>query len=238
LLNSLRWFGYGEALPAPVRQVLVQFHTEAQSKRSARDRTALIVQALAAVVLIGALVTQSAEIGLVGLLTIILVTSFTGITDEQRIGKAFTDALPFTALVVVFFVVVAVLREQHTFEPVLSRALAFEGAQQAVVFYAANGLLSAISDNVFVASIFTTEIKAAFLEGVIDREQFHALAVATNVGTNVPSIATPNGQAAFLLLLTSALAPLIRLSYGRMVWMALPYTVVLAVTGLLLLQFG
>lgn len=40
-------------------------------------------------------------------------------------------------------------------------------------------------------------------------------------------MATPNGQAAFLFLLTSALAPLIRLSYGRMVWMALPYTLVL-----------
>ncbi|MDK7286293.1 fumarate hydratase, partial [Bifidobacterium bifidum] len=40
-----------------------------------------------------------------------------------------------------------------------------------------------------------------------------------NTGTNLPSVATPNGQAAFLFLLTSALAPLIRLSYGRMVWM-------------------
>ena len=44
-----------------------------------------------------------------------------------------------------------------------------------------------------------------------------------NTGTNIPSIATPNGQAAFLFLLTSAVAPLIRLSYFRMVWMALPY---------------
>jgi NhaB family Na+:H+ antiporter len=49
------------------------------------------------------------------------------------------------------------------------------------------------------------------------------LAVAINTGTNIPSIATPNGQAAFLFLLTSALAPLIRLSYFRMMWMALPY---------------
>ena len=39
--------------------------------------------------------------------------------------------------------------------------------------------------------------------------------------------ATPNGQAAFLFLLTSALSPLIRLSYGRMVMMALPYTIVM-----------
>jgi NhaB family Na+:H+ antiporter len=45
-------------------------------------------------------------------------------------------------------------------------------------------------------------------------------------------VATPNGQAAFLFLLTSALAPLLRLSYGRMVWMALPYTVTLTCAGL------
>ncbi|WP_252495680.1 hypothetical protein, partial [Escherichia coli] len=50
------------------------------------------------------------------------------------------------------------------------------------------------------------------------------LAVAINTGTNLPSVATPNGQAAFLFLLTSSIAPLVRLSYGRMVWMALPYT--------------
>ena len=47
-------------------------------------------------------------------------------------------------------------------------------------------------------------------------------------------MATPNGQAAFLFLLTSALAPLIRLSYGRMVIMALPYTVVLTAVGLIM----
>jgi Na+:H+ antiporter, NhaB family len=94
-------------------------------------------------------------------------------------------------------------------------------------------LLSAVSDNVFVATIYISEIKAALLEGSITQPQFEQLAVAVNAGTNIPSVATPNGQAAFLFLLTSALAPLIRLSYGRMLWMALPYTVVLTATGLL-----
>ena len=37
---------------------------------------------------------------------------------------------------------------------------------------------------------------------------------------------------AFLFLLTSAIAPLVRLSYGRMVWMALPYTVLMTLVGL------
>jgi len=43
--------------------------------------------------------------------------------------------------------------------------------------------------------------------------------------------ATPNGQAAFLFLLTSALAPLIRLGYMQMLWMAPPYTITMSVLG-------
>jgi NhaB family Na+:H+ antiporter len=89
-----------------------------------------------------------------------------------------------------------------------------------------------ISDNVFVATIYISEIKEALDSGSISRETFDLLAVAINTGTNIPSIATPNGQAAFLFLLTSALAPIIRLSYGRMVWMAIPYTITMSLTGL------
>jgi len=54
----------------------------------------------------------------------------------------------------------------------------------------------------------------------------------------LPSVATPNGQAAFLFLLTSAIAPLVRLSYGRMVVMALPYTIVLTLVGLIAIYSG
>ena len=82
-----------------------------------------------------------------------------------------------------------------------------------------------ISDNVFVATVYINEIKAALDSGVITREHFDKLAVAVNTGTNIPSVATPNGQAAFLFLLTSSVAPLINLSYLRMVLMALPYTI-------------
>ena len=69
-------------------------------------------------------------------------------------------------------------------------------------------------------------------QGIISRDQFDLLAVAINTGTNIPSVATPNGQAAFLFLLTSGIAPLVRLSYGKMVWMALPYTIGMSVVGL------
>jgi len=53
------------------------------------------------------------------------------------------------------------------------------------------------------------------------------------MGTNIPSVATPNGQAAFLFLLTSALAPVIKLSYMEMVKLALPYTIVMSIVGFL-----
>ena len=89
-----------------------------------------------------------------------------------------------------------------------------------------------ISDNVFVATIYISEVKEALDTDLISREQFDLLAIAINTGTNLPSVATPNGQAAFLFLLTSSIAPLIGLSYLRMVLLALPYTIVLTVVGL------
>ncbi|MGH8354865.1 MAG: sodium/proton antiporter, partial [Pseudomonas sp.] len=158
-------------------------------------------------------------------------TGLTGITEEHRIGKAFQEALPFTALLVVFFAVVAVIQQQHLYTPVIQAVLALPPEQQPGMLFIANGLLSAISDNVFVATIYITEVKQAFAAGKMSREHFEALAVAINTGTNLPSVATPNGQAAFLFLLTSTIAPLVRLSYLRMVWMALPYTLVLSLLG-------
>ena len=86
-------------------------------------------------------------------------------------------------------------------------------------------------------TVYINEVNLYFLSGEISREQFNQLAIAINTGTNIPSVATPNGQAAFLFLLTSALAPLIRLSYGRMVVMALPYTITMSITALLALWY-
>jgi NhaB family Na+:H+ antiporter len=163
----------------------------------------------------------------------VLATAFTGVTQEHQIGHAFQEALPFTALLVVFFAIVAVIHDQHLFAPVVQFVLAMPTDAQPAAFFLANGVLSAISDNVFVATVYISEIAAALEAGTIDRAQFELLAVAVNTGTNIPSVATPNGQAAFLFLLTSALAPLIRLSYLRMAAMALPYTASMTITGLL-----
>jgi len=231
LLEKLRLFGYGTLMPERVRQVLAAYAAEDDAARTAAQRAALWVQGSAALILIICLGLHIAEVGLVGLLVIVLITAFTGITDEHRLGRAFQDAMPFTALLVVFFAVVAVIHQQQLFSTLIAWVLALPAEQQPGMLYLANGLLSAVSDNVFVATIYITEVKQAFLNGGMSREHFETLAVAINTGTNLPSVATPNGQAAFLFLLTSAVAPLIRLSYGRMVWMALPYTVVMGGLG-------
>ena len=231
LLEKFKLFSYGVALSDNVRNVLLEYDNEMAAQRTRAERAAILVQGVVAVVLILALGFHLAEPGIVGLVVIVLATAFNGVTDEHKLGKAFQEALPFTALLVVFFAIVAVIADQDLFYPVIEWVLHHDGKTQELLFYTANGVLSAISDNVFVATIYINEVAEAFKNGEINRETFDALAIAINTGTNIPSVATPNGQAAFLLLLTSALAPLIRLSYGRMLYMALPYTVTMSLTG-------
>ena len=233
VVEKLKIAGYGATLPDSVRAILQNYDDEQTAKMTRSDILNLWIQAVVAVFLVICLAFHLAEVGIIGLSVIVLSTAFTGITDEHRLGHAFQEALPFTALLVVFFTVVAVIHHLHLFTPVVDFVLAMEGHTQLAAFYIANGVLSMVSDNVFVATVYISEVQAAFQAGNISREQFDLLAVAINTGTNIPSIATPNGQAAFLFLLTSALAPLIRLSYGRMVVLALPYTITMSTAGLL-----
>ena len=230
-------FDYGYTLPEDVREVLEMASAADDEKRTYRDKASLIVQGLVGLWLIFALANHLAEVGIIGLSVIIFATAFTGIVEEHRLGKAFEEALPFTALLVVFFAVVAVISTQGLFTPIIDYVLAHDGNTQIALFYMANGLLSMISDNVFVGTVYITEVKDALINGVVTRDQFDLLAVAINTGTNIPSVATPNGQAAFLFILTSAVAPLIRLSYGRMVLMAIPYTIVMTTVGLLAILY-
>lgn len=230
-------FGYGARLPGSVRTILEAFDREQAAARTPRASMRLWVQALAGVFLVAALAFHVAEVGLIGLAIIVLQTAFNGVTHEHQIGEAFQEALPFAALLAVFFGVVAVIHDQHLFAPVIEWVLSLPLEDQAGMFYIANGLLSAISDNVFVATIYINEVRAAFDAGEISREHMNLLAIAINTGTNIPSVATPNGQAAFLFLLTSAIAPLVRLSYMRMVIMALPYTVTMSITGWLCVRY-
>lgn len=233
LVEKFKIFGYGAELPDSVRQVLTDHDKKMSAKRSKKEQAQLIVQGLIGIWLIVALAFHLAEVGLIGLSVIILATTFCGITEEHALGKAFEEALPFTALLTVFFSVVAVIIDQQLFTPFIQYVLQSSESSQLSLFYLFNGLLSAVSDNVFVGTVYITEALKAANAGLISAEQYQHLAVAINTGTNLPSVATPNGQAAFLFLLTSALSPLIRLSYGRMVWMALPFTIVMTVVGLL-----
>ncbi|EGB14199.1 Na+H+ antiporter NhaB [Pseudodesulfovibrio mercurii] len=271
VVEQFHLFGYGAKLPGNIRSHLLETAVEMESKRGAQGKAKLVVQALVGIWLILALAFHLAEVGIIGLSVIVVLTAFNGFIDEHQLGPAFEEALPFTALLVVFFSIVGVIHDQHLFAPVMHFVLGLEGQTQLAAYYAANGLLSMISDNVFVATVYISETKIHFVQllstfpGVTDAAalmdkltdpflertdviaslpagiqdqvakmmtHFDHLAVAINTGTNIPSVATPNGQAAFLFLLTSALAPVIRLSYGRMVVLALPYTITMSLTGL------
>lgn len=272
-LEKKHWFSYGVEMPGNIRSHLLETEIKMEKQRGTAGKARLIMQAVAGIWLILALAFHLAAVGLIGLSVIIFLTTFNGITQEHQFGEAFEEALPFTALLVVFFAIVAVIHEQHLFNPIMHFVLSLHGHLQLGAYYIANGVLSAISDNVFVATVYITETKMHFVQmlgqipdigmtgqQLMDKltdptlvradvlaslpgdaaikageiiQHFDNLAVAINTGTNIPSVATPNGQAAFLFLLTSALAPVIRLSYGRMVYLALPYTITMSITGLI-----
>ncbi len=233
VLETTGIFGFGQKLPEVARTIIEHYTEEEDLKRTLKEKWGIKVQAVSAILLIIGLAMHIAPVGFIGLALIVVQTAFMGITEEHQLGRAFEEALPFTGLLVVFFVIVAMIHDQHLFKPIIDWALTLDPSQQPSMFYLANGILSMISDNVFVATVYIGEIKTAYDAGAIGLEQFEKLAIAINTGTNLPSVATPNGQAAFLFLLTSSLAPLINLDYIKMVKMAFPYTIVLGITGLL-----
>ena len=223
---------YGENLPESLRLKIIEDADAKALKRTNLQTLHLKIEAILGLCLIAALGLHLAPVGVIGLFLLVGLTSMKGIISEHYLGDAFKESLPFTALLVVFFVIVAVINDQNLFTPIINQVFMSPQALQVPLFYVANGVLSAISDNVFVATVYMNEIVLALENEVISRAQFDKLAIAINTGTNLPSVATPNGQAAFLFLLTSSLAPLIGLSYLRMVIKALPYTIVLTVVGL------
>ena len=195
--------GFGNQLPPNIREIFNDYSVYRDENITAKDRAELLVESLVAVFLVIALGLHLAAVGLIGLSVIILLTAFKGITEEHHLGEAFHEALPFTALLAVFFAIVSVIHDQHLFSPVIDYVLSQDPSTQPSLFFVANGFLSAISDNVFVATIYINEVKSAFDSGVITETQFNNLAIAINTGTNIPSVATPNGQAAFFFFLTS-----------------------------------
>ena len=55
-----------------------------------------------------------------------------------------------------------------------------ESSVRPAMFFLANGVLSMISDNVFVATVYISEVKQALDNGVITRAEFDQLAIAIN----------------------------------------------------------
>lgn len=230
--EKFKLFGYGTCMPDSVRQVLTKNVEEKNSKMTKNDIAKLIAQGICCLWLIVGLALHLAAVGVIGLTVIILATTFSGVVSENKIGKAFTESLPFCALLCVFFSIIGVIAHLNLFAPIMDWVFSFKDpSTRTGLLFAANGILSSVSDNVFVGTLYIDQTFNQLLAHKIDREQFDLLAVAINAGTNLPSVATPNGQAAFLFLLTSSLAPLIRLSYTRMMWMALPYTIVLCIVS-------
>lgn len=231
LLEWRGWFGYGAKLPPQARSLVEELHRRESGAADERTRARRGAQAVVAVLLVLALGFHVAEIGLIGLALIVVAGSLTGARTEHDYAPAFLEALPFAGLLAVFFTIVAVIEARGLFVPIGQAVLSVPGRLLPPVFYLANGALSSVSDNVFVASIFLGHAEQARAAGAISHAAFQKLLVAVNAGTNIPSISTPNGQAAFLFLLSSPLAPLLRLSYGRMMWMALPYAALLTAVG-------
>ena len=101
-------FGYGAQLSTKVRDVLEEYDAEMTEKRTQAgegDRRAGCRRRCAGA---GAGLPPRGA-GRRRLLVIVLATAFNGVTEEHRIGHAFEEALPFTALLVVFFAIVAVI---------------------------------------------------------------------------------------------------------------------------------
>ncbi len=236
LIEKLGWFNYGAKLPDNVRQILADEDRKLRESTTPTQRMIMILQAIVGLLMVVALSMHLAEIGLIGLGVIILATAITGVTDEHRIAEAFTPGIPFASLLVMFYVFVAMIQSQSMFDPIMYWVLSLDGDIQVFMVFLTNGFLSAISDNVFVATIYMDQLRELLDQGLITRAAFEAQSVAVVMGTGIPSMSTPNGQAAFLFLLTSALAPKIRLGYGRMVYMALPYFIVCTIVAGIVIQ--
>jgi len=226
VIEKMGWFSYGAEMPPAVRQILTDEDQKLKDKLTQQDKIVMVIQGVVAILMIAALALHLAEIGLIGLGVIVLTSAMTGVTDEHKLAEAFTPGLPFASLLIVFYVVVAMINTQHMFTPVMEWVLTLEGPQQVFMVFLSSGFLSAISDNVFVATIYMDLIKELYDAGDMAKAAFESQSVAVVMGTGIPSMSTPNGQAAFLFLLMSGIAPRIRLGYGRMVWMALPYFIV------------
>lgn len=231
ILETIKFPGYGYKLPQRAYDAIVKEFKITFVKMSKQTLFIYILQGIVALLLILALAFHLAEVGLVGIALIIIMSAFKGLTKEHDFAEAFNNAMPFVLLIAIFFAVLAVVQDQSLMKPLIGWVFNFSGKIQLLALYFINGMLSLVSDNVFIASIFINGMEEAYKEGLFSYEWYEKLAVVVNMGTNIPAMGTPNGHAALLFLLTSSIAPLVNLSYMQMIKLALPYTLVLTTTG-------
>ena len=301
-LEFFRCPGFQFQMPERARELIQRDYNKKIHEMTEQNVYVYAIQIIVLVMLVLALAFHVAEVGLIGVGLIVIVTAFTGLTKEHDLGVAFTNAMPFAMLIVVFFAILGVVHEQHLVAPLAKWVFTFSGKSQLIALYFTNGTLSFVSDNVFIATIFINEVENAYAGGVISqmiggieaacadgtftqfinaveppknceivtqfienvkseyangtiseflvqaktnyadqtiitREEYEKLAVTVNMGTNIPAMATPNGHAALLFLLASPLAPLLHLSYFRMLKIALPYTIAMTLAGAIAIYF-
>ncbi len=237
LLEICKVPGFGHQLPERAKQLILSDYEKKARQITRQSKYLYFTQGTVALLLVLSLAMHVAEIGLIGISLIIVLSTFTGATKEHDFAEAFSNAMPFVTLIIVFFAILAVVHDQNLVKPLASWVFSFEGKMQLLALYFVNGLLSLVSDSVFIASVFMKEVSTAYEMGHFSFEWYEKLAVIVNMGTNIPAVATPNGQAAFLFLLTSSLAPVLHLSYMKMVKLALPYTLVMTATGAICVYF-
>ena len=231
LLEIFKVCGFGYQLPESARAAILNDTRSRTLQITKENIFKYITQIIVGILLVAALALHVAEIGLIGLCLIIVLSAFSGLVKEHDFAESFNNAMPFVTLIIIFFAILAVVHDQHLVTPLIQWVFQFDGKVQLLALYFVNGTLSFVSDSVFIASVFISEIDQAFAAGAFSREWYEQLGTVVNMGTNIPALATPNGQAAFLFLLTSSLAPLLRLSYMEMVKLALPYTLVTTGVG-------
>ncbi|MEI8010981.1 MAG: SLC13 family permease, partial [Candidatus Omnitrophota bacterium] len=146
----VRMFGFGYRISDRVAAAIEAKSAALLSRNDAAHPVRMGIMLVALLCLMMALAFQLAPIGIVGLGLLITLPVLTGQMNEHEMGKSFGESMPFAALLVVFFVIVAMIESLGLFEPITHMALQFEGKGQLYAFFFASGILSAVSDNVFV----------------------------------------------------------------------------------------
>lgn len=224
-------FCYGVEMPEDVRRVLTENRHKEQTNRTDDERKMVRVELFFLVIFLIGLITHIFPVWITGAIVFACLGLFKGLKTDHKIHEALEDSTPFVVLLIAFFALVGMIHAQHLFQPVTDVVLSYTGVDRLYAYYLATGALSVVSDNVFVAMVYITDALELHRKGVISREELELIAVAINAGTNVLSIGTPNGQAAFLFLLMSCLKEELRLGYMKIFWHTLPYFMILTPVG-------